>query len=75
VSIKYCWSRFSQKRRSTLSNREYSVLQLVAEGRSNRETAEILNIGIKTVDTHRAAVMRKLNLLSSVALVRYSDPQ
>jgi DNA-binding NarL/FixJ family response regulator len=60
------------KRRSTLSNRERSVAQLIAEGRSNRQTGEILNISIKTVETHRSAVMRKLNLLSSADLVRYA---
>ena len=60
------------KRRSTLSNREHSVAQLIAEGRSYRQTAEILNISIKTVETHRAAIMRKLNLSSSADLVRYA---
>ena len=60
------------KRRSTLSNREHCVAKLITEGHSNRQTAEILNISIKTVETHRAAVMRKLNLLSSADLVRYA---
>jgi DNA-binding NarL/FixJ family response regulator len=62
----------TQKRRSTLSNREHRVAQLIAEGHSYRQTAEILNISVKTVETHRAAVMRKLNLLSSADLVRYA---
>jgi DNA-binding NarL/FixJ family response regulator len=57
---------------STLTNRERSVMQLIVEGYSSRQTAEILNIGIKTVETHRAAIMRKLNLSSSTALVRYA---
>ena len=60
------------KRPSILSNREHSVAQLVAGGCSNRQTAEILNISIKTVETHRAAAMRKLNLSSSADLVRYA---
>jgi DNA-binding NarL/FixJ family response regulator len=55
-----------------LSARERSVVQLVAEGCSNREAADVLNISIKTVETHRAAVMRKLGLGSSAALVRYA---
>jgi FixJ family two-component response regulator len=40
------------------------------EGHSNKEGAAALNISIKTVETHRAAVMRKLNLTSFAALVR-----
>jgi DNA-binding NarL/FixJ family response regulator len=57
---------------SSLSNRERTVLRLVAEGHSNRQTAAILNISIKTVETHRAAIMRKLNLSSRARLVRYA---
>jgi DNA-binding NarL/FixJ family response regulator len=57
---------------STLTKRERRVLQLVAEGHSNRQTAEILNISFKTVETHRAAIMHKLNLSSFTALVRYA---
>jgi DNA-binding CsgD family transcriptional regulator len=48
------------------------VLTLVAEGNSNEQTAAILNISIKTVETHRAAIMRKLNLYSRADLVRYA---
>jgi DNA-binding NarL/FixJ family response regulator len=62
----------SPNRRSALSNRERVVLKLVVEGHSNRQTAAILDIGIKTVETHRAAIMPKLNLHSHVALVRYA---
>ena len=47
-------------------------MQLIAEGHSNKQIANILNISLKTVETHRAAVMRKLNLSSSAALVRYA---
>jgi DNA-binding NarL/FixJ family response regulator len=59
-------------RRSALSNRERVVLKLVVEGHSNRQTAAILDICIKTVETHRAAIMRKLNLHSHAGLVRYA---
>jgi DNA-binding NarL/FixJ family response regulator len=59
-------------RQSALSNRERTVLILVAEGHSNRQTSAILNISIKTVETHRAAIMRKLNLSSRAGLVRYA---
>jgi DNA-binding NarL/FixJ family response regulator len=48
------------------------VLQLIAEGHTNKEAGGILNIGLKTVESHRAAIMRKLNLSSSAALVRYA---
>jgi DNA-binding NarL/FixJ family response regulator len=58
--------------RSPLSTRERTVLTLVAEGNSNEQTAAILNISIKTVETHRAAIMRKLNLYSRADLVRYA---
>src|SRR5204863_6446246 len=58
--------------RSTLTNRERSVVQLIAEGHTNKQIAQLLNISLKTVETHRAAVMRKLNLSSSAAPVRYA---
>jgi len=48
------------------------VLQLIAEGHTNKQIATILNISLKTVESHRAAMMRKLNLSSSAALVRYA---
>ena len=48
------------------------MVQLVAEGHSNKEVGLLLGISIKTVETHRAAVMRKLNLSSPAALVRYA---
>jgi DNA-binding NarL/FixJ family response regulator len=60
------------KQRSTLTSRERGVVQLIAEGYTNKQIAYLLNISLKTVETHRAAVMRKLNLASSAALVRYA---
>jgi DNA-binding NarL/FixJ family response regulator len=57
---------------STLTHRERAVVQLIAEGHTNKETAELLNISLKTVESHRASVMRKLNLASSADLVRYA---
>jgi DNA-binding NarL/FixJ family response regulator len=56
----------------SLTPRERGVVQLIAEGHSNKQTAKILNISLKTVETHRAAVMRKLNVSSSASLVRYA---
>ena len=55
-----------------LTSRERQIVQLIAEGHSNKELATLLGIGQKTVETHRATVMRKLNLSSSAALVRYA---
>lgn len=55
-----------------LSPRERAVVQLIAEGHSNREMSEILNLSVKTIETHRAAAMRKLNVTSTAAIVRYA---
>ena len=55
-----------------LSNRETSVVRLVAEGRTNKEIGRIINISLKTVETYRAAAMRKLRLSSFAGLVRYA---
>ena len=57
---------------SPLTSRERGVVQLIAEGHTNKQIAKDLNIGLKTVETHRANVMRKLNLNSSAGLVRYA---
>ena len=55
-----------------LTGREQVVVQLVAEGHTNKEIAAVLGISIKTIETHRASIMRKLDLTSSAALVRYA---
>ena len=57
---------------SSLTNRERGVVQLIAEGHTNKQIAQTLYISLKTVETHRAAIMRKLNLSSPAALVRYA---
>ena len=57
---------------SPLTNRERGVVQLIAEGHTNKGIAIQLDISLKTVETHRAAIMRKLHLSSSAALVRYA---
>jgi DNA-binding NarL/FixJ family response regulator len=56
----------------TLSAREREVIQLVAEGQSNRDIAERWKVSIKTVESHRTAAMRKLNLRSGVELALYA---
>ena len=55
-----------------LTAREREIVQLLAEGRGNREIAGTLAISVKTVETHRAAVMRKLGVTSLAELVRYA---
>ena len=48
------------------------MVQLIAEGHTNKVIARILNVSLKTVETHRASIMRKLKLSSSAGLVRYA---
>jgi DNA-binding NarL/FixJ family response regulator len=55
-----------------ITPRQREVVQLIAEGRSNREIGIILNITEKTAETHRANVMRRLNLHSVSEIVRYA---
>ncbi len=68
---------FGQKRtrrvvRGPLTSREREVLQLLAEGRANKEIAATLGITTKTAETHRARIMAKLELHSMSDLVRYA---
>jgi len=55
-----------------LTDREREILQLLAEGKSNKEIARRLAIGVKTVETHRSAIMRKIGANSIVDVVRYA---
>ena len=55
-----------------VTSREREIIQLVAEGRSNKETASTLGISVKTVEAHRASIMRKLQLRALSDLVRYA---
>jgi DNA-binding CsgD family transcriptional regulator len=57
---------------SSLTRREREVMQLVAEGHTNRSISDILKISIKTTETHRARIMKKLDLKSVADLVRYA---
>lgn len=56
----------------TLTDREREIVQLLAEGKSNKQIATQLSISVKTVETHRATVMRKLDITSIVELVHYA---
>ena len=55
-----------------LTTREREVVQLLSEGKSSREVASVLNISVKTAETHRANIMRKLEIHSVSELVRYA---
>ena len=55
-----------------LTDREKEVLQLLAEGKSNKEAASILNVSLYTVETHRSRIMQKLNLHSTAEIVLYA---
>jgi DNA-binding NarL/FixJ family response regulator len=56
----------------SLTPRERETVQLIAEGKTNKDIAQILGISVKTVETHRAAIMRKLAFESVAELVRYA---
>lgn len=55
-----------------LTSREREVLQLIAEGKTNKEIASILNLSVYTVDAHRGRIMEKLNVHSVSELVRFA---
>jgi DNA-binding NarL/FixJ family response regulator len=55
-----------------LSNRELQILHMIGKGMSTRETAESLNLSIKTVESHRQRIKRKLNLNTGTQLVQYA---
>jgi DNA-binding NarL/FixJ family response regulator len=57
---------------ASLSSRERLVIQLVSEGHSNKSMSEVLNLSVKTIETHRASAMRKLSIKSTAGLVRYA---
>ena len=69
-------SRLQQRgledRYDLLSDREREVLQMIAEGRSNKEVANLLNISLTTVETHRAHILQKLDIHSVPELILYA---
>jgi DNA-binding NarL/FixJ family response regulator len=58
--------------RDPIAPRECEVIQLLAEENSNKETAAALGVSVKTIEAHRANIMRKLRLRSVTDLVRYA---
>jgi two-component system response regulator NreC len=59
-------------REKELTSRQTEVLQLLAEGYTNRETAKILCVSIKTVETHRTQIKKRLNIQKTAGLVQYA---
>lgn len=55
-----------------LTDREKEVLHLLAEGRSNKEVAALLDVGVSTIETHRGNLMQKLNLHNTAEIVLYA---
>jgi DNA-binding NarL/FixJ family response regulator len=65
-------SREDATPKAPVTPREREIIQLLAEGNSNKETAAALGVSVKTVEAHRANIMRKLRLRSFSDLVRYA---
>jgi DNA-binding NarL/FixJ family response regulator len=61
-----------KEKMAQLTSREMEVLQLIAEGKANKETAAELGIGIKTVEKHREHLMEKLDIHDTAGLTRYA---
>lgn len=55
-----------------LTNREREILQLLAEGKTNKDVAQLLNVAVSTVESHRINLMQKLNLHNTAELVLYA---
>ena len=62
----------ARRTQERLSPREKEVLQLISEGKPNRVVAEHLGISVRTVENHRARIMKKLHLSNTADLVRYA---
>ncbi len=65
-------SRAPRRARGRLTQREREIVQLLAEGKSNKEVAGVLGISVRTAETHRSNIMLKLDIHSVVDLVRYA---
>jgi len=62
----------NEKPEQNLTKREIEIIKLLANDHSNYQVSDILNISLRTVETHRRNLMQKLNLKSAVALVRFA---
>jgi DNA-binding NarL/FixJ family response regulator len=57
---------------STLSDREFQIFRMIAEGKSVSDIAERLNLSVKTVSTHKANILQKMNMSTQAELIRYA---
>jgi DNA-binding NarL/FixJ family response regulator len=57
---------------TVLTAREREVLQLIAEGKSTKQIASVLNVSVKTIETHRQQIMEKLDMHSIAQLTKYA---
>jgi DNA-binding NarL/FixJ family response regulator len=62
----------TKARRAELTRRELEIVQLLSEGKSNKDVARALDISVKTAEGHRASIMRKLRVESLAEIVRYA---
>ena len=75
VAERFFANRFSRNGEGwqpALTPRERTVVQLISDGYSNKSMSRVLNLSVKTVETHRASAMQKLGAKSTAALVRYA---
>lgn len=70
--VRYLRNRGLEDSYDLLTDREKEVLQLLAEGRPNKEVATVLGIGVSTIETHRMNLMQKLDLHSTAEIVLYA---
>lgn len=70
--MRYLQQRELQDSYDVLTDREKEILQLLAEGKSNKEVATLLNLSLYTVETHRTHLMQKLNLHNTAEIVLYA---
>jgi two-component system, NarL family, response regulator NreC len=70
--VRFLRQRGLQDSYDLLTDREKEILQLLAEGNSNKEVANVLGVGVSTVETHRTNLMQKLNLHSTAEIVLYA---
>jgi DNA-binding NarL/FixJ family response regulator len=70
--MRYLQQRNIQDSYDLLTDREREILQLLAEGKSNKEVANLLTLSLYTVETHRTHIMQKLNLHNTAEIVLYA---
>ena len=57
---------------ASLSDREFQIFRMIAEGKSVSDIAERLNLSVKTVSTHKANILQKMNMSTQAELIKYA---